>query len=96
MVYRCFTDVRPYTKGLDDLLLIKQGLPDVPVICQNYFINEYHVTEARAVGASSVFIHSSVLDETMVRQTRQHYRTLEDDLNCACGDRRPDGLCRLN
>jgi indole-3-glycerol phosphate synthase len=63
-----FTDMRVYSKGMDDLLLVARGIPSTSVVCQNYILNEYHVTEARAAGAAAIVAHSTVLDKAALRQ----------------------------
>ena len=63
-----YTDDRIYSKGMDDLLLTSLSAPDTPIVCQNYILNEYHVTEARAAGASAVVAYSSILDRQTLRQ----------------------------
>lgn len=63
-----FTDQRVYSKGMEDLLLVARGIRSTPVICQNYILNEYHVTEVRAAGASAVVVYSSILDRPDLRK----------------------------
>jgi len=63
-----FTDKRIYTRGMDDLLLVSRGVQRTPVICQDYIINEYHVAEARAAGASAVVLYASVLEPMELRR----------------------------
>jgi indole-3-glycerol phosphate synthase len=63
-----FTDDRIYSKGMDDLLLVSLGVPNSPVIYQDYILNEYHVTEARAAGAAAIVVYSSILDRRALRQ----------------------------
>ena len=61
-----FTDNKIYSKGMDDLSFITRGI-NSPIISQDYIINEYHVTEARAAGASAIMIYASHLDQSAVR-----------------------------
>lgn len=63
-----FTDERVYTHGMDDLLLVSRGVRFSPVICQDYLLSEYHVTEARAAGASALVLYSSILDRPDLRR----------------------------
>jgi indole-3-glycerol phosphate synthase len=56
-----FTDQIVYRRGLDDLLLVSRGV-NIPVISQDYILDEYHVVEARAAGASALVL-SQVLDQ---------------------------------
>ena len=62
-----FTDERVYSRGMDDLLLVSRAVRNSPVLLQDYIINEYHVTEARAAGASSLMLYASILDQTALR-----------------------------
>ncbi|MDX1991990.1 MAG: hypothetical protein SF029_06360 [bacterium] len=62
-----FTDQRIYSKGMDDLLLVSRGI-NSPIICQDYILNEYHVAEARAAGASAIVVYSSMLDRPILRR----------------------------
>ena len=62
-----FTDNKIYSKGMDDLLFITQGI-NSPIISQDYILNEYHLTEARAAGASAIMIYASLLDRADVRK----------------------------
>ena len=61
------TDQRIYSKGMEDLLLVARGIRNAPMICQDYILNEYHVTEVRATGASAVVAYSAVLDQQTLR-----------------------------
>jgi indole-3-glycerol phosphate synthase len=63
-----FTDRSVYGRGLDDLLLVSRGV-NIPVITQDYILDEYHVVESRAAGASALILSSSVLDEVGLRNT---------------------------
>ncbi|GAB4511226.1 MAG: hypothetical protein OHK0046_09030 [Anaerolineae bacterium] len=63
-----FTDSRVYTKGMDDLLLVSRGVRNTAVIAQDYVLDEYHVTEARAAGASSLVLYASVLEPDVLRR----------------------------
>lgn len=61
------TDRRIYSKGMEDLLLVARGIGNSPVICQDYILDEYHVTEARAAGASAVVAYSAILEPQALR-----------------------------
>lgn len=63
-----FTDHSIYHDDLDDMLLLGRALPNIPVICQNYMMNEYSVMAARASGASSVFSYSSIIEQQALRK----------------------------
>jgi len=61
-----FTDSTIYQGGLDDLMLVSRAV-SIPVISQDYILEEYQVVETRAAGASAVLLPSSVLDESLLR-----------------------------
>lgn len=63
-----YTDDRVYDNGLEDLLLVCRG-GKLPVFYQNYILDDYHVAEARAAGASAIILYSAVLDAHMLRRT---------------------------
>ena len=87
-----YTDQSVYSRGLDDLLLVSRGV-NIPVISQDYILDEYHVVEARAAGASALVLSASTLDQEMLRKavtTTQRWRMTaivqvadEDELNYA-------------
>lgn len=62
-----FTDETIYSKGMDDLTLVARGISK-PLIAQDYILNEYHVAEARAAGASALVLYSSILDKADLRR----------------------------
>jgi indole-3-glycerol phosphate synthase len=64
-----FTDHSIYHNDLDDLLMLARAVKDVPVIYQNYVLNEYEVMAARAADASAIVVYASLLDEQRLRQT---------------------------
>jgi indole-3-glycerol phosphate synthase len=64
-----FTDHTIYASDLDDMLLITRGIKDVPLLYQNYVLDEYHVAEVRAEDASADVLYASVLDSAMLRRT---------------------------
>ena len=55
------TDTRIYSKGMEDLLLVSRGVRRLPVICQDYVLDEYGLLEVRAAGASGVILYASLL-----------------------------------
>lgn len=63
-----FTDSRIYSYGMEDLLMVSLGIPYAPVITQDYILNEYHVAEARAAGASALVVYASLLEPEDVRR----------------------------
>lgn len=62
-----YTDNKIYSKGLDDLSFITQGI-NSPILVQDYTVNEYHVTEARAAGASALVLYASLLARDELRK----------------------------
>lgn len=63
-----FTDSRMYSKGLDDLLMVALGAKNTPVISFDYPLNEYHVIEMRAAGASAVMLYASIVNEVTLKR----------------------------
>ena len=63
-----FTDSRVYSKGQDDLLMVALGAKNTPVITFDYPLNEYHVIEMRASGASAVMLYASVVTEVALKR----------------------------
>ncbi len=61
-----FTDDSLYQGGLDDLVMLGREA-HVPVISQDYVVDEYQVVEARAAGASALWLRSSILDHAQLR-----------------------------
>ncbi len=61
-----FTDEALYEGGLDDLVLISRAI-GVPVISQNYILDEYQIVEARAAGASALVLSSAILEPPALR-----------------------------
>ena len=56
-----FTDDTVYEGGLNDLTLVSRAV-NVPVISQDYVVDEYQVVEARAAGASGLTVYANILD----------------------------------
>lgn len=61
-----FTDDSLDHAGLDDLVMLARAA-HVPVISQDYIVDEYQVVEARAAGASALWLRSSILDHGQLR-----------------------------
>lgn len=61
-----FTDEIIYENGLDDLVLVSSAV-HVPVISQDYVLDEYEVIETRAAGASALVLSAAVLDKDTLR-----------------------------
>lgn len=61
-----FTDEIVYENGLDDLMFVSRAV-DVPVISQDYVLDEYQIIEARAAGASALMLSAAVLDAQTLR-----------------------------
>lgn len=60
------TDEVLYQRGLDDLVMVSRATL-LPVISQDYILDEYQVVEARAAGASALVLHAAVLDPPTLR-----------------------------
>ncbi|HEX2621676.1 MAG TPA: hypothetical protein VHL11_16075 [Phototrophicaceae bacterium] len=63
-----FTDGQIYGNGLEDMLLVTRAVQR-PILSQDFILDEYHVAEARAAGASALTLYSSVLDPVALRRT---------------------------
>jgi indole-3-glycerol phosphate synthase len=61
-----FTDDSLYQGGLDDLVVVAHEAHE-PVISQDYVVDEYQVIEARAAGASALWLRSAILDREQLR-----------------------------
>jgi indole-3-glycerol phosphate synthase len=61
-----FTDEIVYDKGLDDLMFVSQAV-DLPVISQDYVLDDYQIIEARAAGASALMLSATVLEPRQLR-----------------------------
>lgn len=61
-----FTDETVYYGGLDDLVLVARAV-NVPVITQDYILDEYQVIEARAAGAAALVLSAAVLEPGLLR-----------------------------
>jgi len=60
-----FTDETIYQGGLDDLVLVSRAVK-VPVISQDYILDEYQIIEARAAGASAIVLSSAILEPSIL------------------------------
>ncbi len=63
-----FTDSRVYSKGQQDLLMVSLGTKNTPIITFDYALNEYHVLEMRASGASAVMLYASLVTEAALKR----------------------------
>lgn len=63
-----FTDHSIYHNDLDDMLILARAIPQIPVLYQNYILNEYSVMAARASGASGIVAYSSVTSNEELRK----------------------------
>jgi indole-3-glycerol phosphate synthase len=61
-----FTDEVLYDNGLNDLMLVSRAV-NLPVISQDYVLDEYEIIEARAAGASALVLSAAVLDQRTLR-----------------------------
>ncbi|MCB9450822.1 MAG: hypothetical protein H6672_05250 [Anaerolineaceae bacterium] len=87
-----FTDATIYEGGLDDLVLVSRAV-QVPVISQDYILEEYQIVEVRAAGASALVLSATVLEpaqlRTLVSATHRNRMTAivqvhdEDELDSA-------------
>lgn len=62
-----FTDEVIYENGINDLMLVSRAV-ELPVICQDYVLDEYEIIEARAAGASALVLSAAVLDQQTLRR----------------------------
>ncbi len=63
-----YTDHALYTEDLDDLLMIARAVPRVPLVFQNYVLDEYGVVAARGADASALVLYSAVHEPEALRQ----------------------------
>ena len=61
-----FTDESLYQGGLDDMVLVSRAV-NVPLISQDYILDEYQVVEARAAGASALVLCSTIVTPADLR-----------------------------
>lgn len=64
-----FTDTVIHRDGMTDLTIVHDMLKrsNTPVISQDYVLDEYHVVEARAAGASVVVLTSGIVSSEALR-----------------------------
>ncbi len=64
-----YTDNNVAYDPSDDIMLIRTALAryDLPLINQNYILDEYHIVEARAVGASAATLTAGTLKNRELR-----------------------------
>jgi indole-3-glycerol phosphate synthase len=63
-----FTDHSIYHEDLDDLLIVARGVRKIPIIYQNYVLDDYGVMAARAADASGLVLFASLLPEDKLRR----------------------------
>jgi indole-3-glycerol phosphate synthase len=61
-----FTDTAIYDGGLNDLAAAARAAR-LPIISQDYIVDEYQVVEARAAGASALVLRAGIVDESTLR-----------------------------
>ena len=61
-----FTDATLYARGLDDLVLVSRAV-NMPVISQDFILDEYQVVETRAAGASALVLYAAILEPVALR-----------------------------
>ncbi|NWF68427.1 MAG: hypothetical protein HXY40_05020 [Chloroflexi bacterium] len=73
-----FSDSTVYGRGLDDLTLVARAV-NTPLVSQDYVLDEYHVVETRAAGASALVLSADLLDKhalrTLVSATQRNRMT---------------------
>lgn len=73
-----FSDSVVYENGLNDLMLVSRAV-ELPVISQDYVLDEYEIVEARAAGASALVLSAAVLDpktlRTLISDTQRNRMT---------------------
>lgn len=63
-----FTDHAIYKDDFDDMVMLARAVKDVPVIYQNYTLDEYGVLSARAADASGLVAYASLMPESMLQK----------------------------
>ncbi|RMG82370.1 MAG: hypothetical protein D6712_14795 [Chloroflexi bacterium] len=58
-----YTDHSLYNDDFDDMQMVAAAVKDLPIIYQNYVLDDYQVIEARAADASAIMLYTSVLNE---------------------------------
>jgi indole-3-glycerol phosphate synthase len=64
-----FTDHTIHLNDLEDLFIITRELKDIPIVYQNYILNEYHVVAVRSMGASGLVLYPSLMDNKLLMNT---------------------------
>lgn len=72
------TDSRFFGGSFDDLRAVRQEV-ETPVLCKDFVLSPYQVTEARAYGADAVLLMLSVLDNATAAACLAEARTLGMD-----------------
>ena len=54
--------------GLQDDLAAVRAAIDVPILCKDFFLDEYQVYEARAIGADAILLICAMLDDRLLAQ----------------------------
>ncbi len=61
-----FTDATIYEGGLDDLVLVSRAV-NIPVISEDYILDEYQIVEVRAAGVSALLLSATILEPGQLR-----------------------------
>lgn len=64
-----YTDHTVYANDLEDLFIVARSNKKIPVVYQNYIMNEYHVVSVRVADASGLVLYSSLLEPRLLRAT---------------------------
>lgn len=56
------TDEKYFQGGLDDLILVRQRYPRVPLLCKDFIFHPYQVYEDRAAGADAILLIVAGID----------------------------------
>jgi indole-3-glycerol phosphate synthase len=62
-----FTDHGVYANDLEDMFMVARALKHIPIVYQNYVVNDYHVMGIRVADASGVLLYTSLLDQKVLR-----------------------------
>ncbi len=61
------TEPQLFLGSLDDLAAVRSAV-DVPILCKDFFLDEYQVYEARAAGADAILLICAMLDDRLLAQ----------------------------
>ena len=61
------TEPQLFLGSLDDLAAVRAAV-DVPILCKDFFLDEYQVYEARAAGADAILLICAMLDDRLLAQ----------------------------